>query len=75
MSRDEASRRSWTLRVTTGLPTTSMGQSHSWVTPTSSSPRPMAQTISVADGRSETMRIQDVVLPPSTANWLSRPEA
>ena len=51
MSRDEASVRSWTLRVMTGLATTSGGQSHSWVTPTSSSPRPRAQTISVADGQ------------------------
>src|SRR4051812_13129459 len=41
----------------TGLPTTSAGQSHSWVTPTSSSPRPSAQTISVADGSRETIRI------------------
>ena len=59
MSRDDVSVRSWTLRVMTGLPMTSGGQSHSWVTPTSSSPSPMAQTISVADGRSETMRIRD----------------
>ena len=43
--------------MTTGLPTTDGGQSHSWVTPTSSSSSPMAQTISVAEGRSETMRI------------------
>src|SRR5207342_2265272 len=57
MSRDEAALRSWTLWVMTGLPMTSSGKSHSWVTPTSSSPRPIAQTISVADGRRETMRI------------------
>ncbi len=68
MSRDDASARSWTLRVMTGLPMTSGGQSHSWVTPTSSSPRPMAQTISVADGRSETMRIRSVVPAPSAGN-------
>src|SRR6476469_7280462 len=57
MSRDEAALRSWTLWVMTGLPMTSGGKSHSWVTPTSSSPRPIAHTISVADGRRETMRI------------------
>ena len=44
----------------TGMPTTSGGQSHSWVTPTSSSRSPRAQTISVADGRSETIRIDRV---------------
>src|SRR2546423_9771779 len=41
----------------TGLPRTSGGQSHSCVTPTSSSARPMAQTISVADGSRDTIRI------------------
>jgi len=46
-----------TLLVITGNPTISGGQSHSWVTPTSSSARPRAHTISVAEGRSETMRI------------------
>ena len=59
MSRDDADARSWTLRVMTGMPSTSGGKSHSWVTPTSSSRRPMAHTISVAEGRSETMRIAE----------------
>src|SRR5438552_1109993 len=42
------------LAVSTGLPRTSGGWSHSWVTPTSASARPKAQTISVALGKSET---------------------
>src|SRR5262245_24132245 len=50
MSRDRAWDRSLTLRVTTGLPMTDGGQSHSWVIATSSSSSPIAQTISVADG-------------------------
>ena len=44
------------LAVKIGLPTTDAGKSHSCVTPTSESSSPSAQTISVADGRSETMR-------------------
>src|SRR3712207_4642179 len=44
------------LAVRTGLPTTEVGKSHSCVTPTKESSRPSAQTISVADGSSETMR-------------------
>src|SRR4029077_3935659 len=39
-------------------PETSGGYSHAWVMPTSESPRPMAQTISVADGRREAIRIR-----------------
>jgi hypothetical protein len=42
--------------VSAGSPATSGGWSHSWDTPTSSPPVPRAQTISVADGSSETMR-------------------
>ena len=57
MSRDATLPRSLTLRVTTGLPMTAGGQSHSWVTATSSSWSPMAQTISVADGRRDAIRI------------------
>src|SRR3954451_7509793 len=45
--------RAWVSR---GLSATSGGQSHSWVTPTSSSPSPSAQTISVADGRRDAIR-------------------
>lgn len=41
---------------TTRLPRASGGKSHSNVTPCRSSPRPRANTISVADGSSETMR-------------------
>src|SRR2546423_6839931 len=44
------------LAVRTGRPTTDAGKSHSCVTPTSESSSPSAQTISVADGSSETMR-------------------
>src|ERR1044072_6255498 len=44
------------LEVYRGLPTTDGGKSHSCVTPTRLSSSPSAQTISVADGRSETMR-------------------
>jgi hypothetical protein len=75
MSRDETSLRSWTLRVTTGLPMTAGGQSHSWVTATSSSWRPMAQTISVAEGRRDAIRMVVAgLLATSTADWHSRPE-
>src|SRR5688572_31729390 len=42
--------------VSAGSPATSGGWSHSWDTPTSSPPPPRAQTISVADGSSETIR-------------------
>src|SRR5437667_626315 len=42
--------------VNTGRPTTSWGQSHSCETPARSSRAPSAQTISVADGRRETIR-------------------
>ena len=49
--------RSCELRVTVRIAAASGGQSHSWVTPTSSSPSPSANTISVAEGRSETIRI------------------
>src|SRR6185503_21250984 len=59
ISRELTSVRSWTLRVTTGLPTTAGGQSHSWVTATNSSCRPMAQTISVADGSRDAIRMRE----------------
>lgn len=43
-------------RVTTGIPeTSSAGQSHSWVRPTSRSPRPSSTTMSVAAGNNETI--------------------
>ena len=44
-------------RVTTGRPATAGGKSQACETPTRSSSSPRAQTISVAAGRSETMRI------------------
>jgi hypothetical protein len=43
-------------RVTAGSSATSAGWSHSWETPTSSWLAPRAQTISVADGSSDTTR-------------------
>src|SRR5438876_9358451 len=46
------------VRLTTGLPVTAGGKSHSGETPTTSSPRPRAKQISVAAGRSETIRIR-----------------
>src|SRR5262245_66229485 len=46
---------------TTGRSATSAGQSHSWLRPTSCSRRPSAQTISVAEGSSETMRTSSTV--------------
>src|SRR3954452_3378389 len=58
----------------TGRPTTSGGQSHSWVTPTSSSLSPRAHTISVAEGRRETILI-DVTparVPDRSARGLQR---
>ena len=42
--------------VTRGKPATSGGQSHSWLTATTRSPRPRAKSISVAAERSEAMR-------------------
>ena len=41
---------------TAGSAPTSTGQSHSWLRPTSDCRNPSAQTISVAEGSSETMR-------------------
>src|SRR5207244_6221917 len=46
------------VRLTTGLPVAAGGKSHSGETPTTSSPRPRAKQISVAAGRSETIRIR-----------------
>src|SRR5215472_8604262 len=43
-------------RTTTGLPRTTGGKSHSWVTPASRSANPSAQIISVAEGRNDTIR-------------------
>jgi hypothetical protein len=57
------------LEVSTGLPTTEGGKSHSCVTPTRLSSSPSAQTISVADGRSETMR------GPSPIETIPRPSS
>src|SRR5713226_9745244 len=48
----------WDMRR---LPRASGGQSHSCVTPTRSSPRFRAYTISVADGRSDTIRMATIV--------------
>src|SRR5580704_14562015 len=45
---------------TIGLRCAASGKSHSWVTPTRFRSRPSAKTISVADGRSETIRIGKV---------------
>src|SRR3954471_10639743 len=53
------------LQVSTGFPTTDGGKSHSCVTPTRFSSSPSAQTISVADGRSETMRGRVPIPHPS----------
>src|SRR5205807_7973068 len=50
--------------LSTGLPRISGGKSQSCDTPTSTSASPSAQTISVALGSSETMRM----LPPGRAN-------
>src|SRR5436309_3029580 len=57
MPRDVLPAVSSTSRVITGTDATSGGQSHSCVRPTSESRSPRAQTMSVADGRSETIRI------------------
>ena len=43
--------------VTTGRSEASAGQSHSWVTPTTRSPSPSANSTSVAAGTSEQIRI------------------
>ena len=43
--------------MTLGSSGTAGGWSHSWVTAVTSSPRPSAKSISVADGTSETMRM------------------
>src|SRR2546428_5757500 len=48
------SNRPW---LTTGFSRTARGKSHSGETPTTSSPRPRAKQISVAEGSSETIRI------------------
>src|SRR5712692_5605063 len=57
------SRRPWpsVLALTAGRRAASGGWSHSWVTPTSRPPRPRANTISVALGRSEQMRNASVI--------------
>src|SRR5712692_5613592 len=57
------SRRPWpsVLAVTAGRRAASGGWSHSWVMPTSRPPRPRANTISVALGRSEQMRNASVI--------------
>src|SRR5438270_13977615 len=67
------------LAVKIGLPTTDAGKSHSCVTPTSESSSPSAQTISVADGRSETMRgvffinvLAVTVFPRRHGGWRTR---
>ena len=46
-----------TSRVTFGSSSASGGWSHSWVTAVTSSPTPRANSISVADGTSDTIRI------------------
>ncbi|MBX9678599.1 MAG: hypothetical protein K2X38_07525 [Gemmataceae bacterium] len=51
------------VRVTFGNSTTLGGQSHSWVTPTRLWRRPSSQTISVALGNSDTIRIGVFPLP------------
>src|ERR687892_1953380 len=48
-------------RVTAGRVPAAGGWSHSWVTPTTWSPAPIANRISVTDGSSETMRIPTTV--------------
>ena len=53
-SREAMRSREW---MTTRLPRVCAGKSHSWLTPTTSSPRPSANNISVAEGRRETMRM------------------
>src|SRR5829696_7629252 len=45
------------VRVTLGRRATPAGKAHSWVTPTSADSSPSAQTISVALGSSETIRM------------------
>ena len=69
-ARPTASWISWLLasgstrgQVSAGKHVASAGQSHSWDRPTRRSPRPSAQAISVAAGRSETMRRSAVVMP------------
>src|SRR6266436_3369756 len=46
-------------RITTGFVRAFGGKSHSWLTPTISRSSPSANRISVADGSSETMRIDE----------------
>ena len=57
MSPDRATSGDRRFAVTRGRPSTaSAGKSHSWVTATSRSSSPSAQTISVAEGSNETIR-------------------
>src|SRR5581483_6220505 len=73
---------SWskTDAVRRGRPATSGGQSHSWVTPTTSGPAPMEKRSSVALGSREAMRI-GTILPPwvprgrASADLAERPDA
>src|SRR5690242_18082976 len=51
---------------TTGLSRAAGGKSHSNVTPHSWSPSPSANTISVADGSSDTIRTPAIVESPSS---------
>ena len=55
------------IQLTTGTSETSAGWSQFGVRPTSSSPRPRAKTISVADGSRETIRMGGIVPPMARA--------
>src|SRR4051812_11627439 len=59
---------------TTGLSRASAGKSHSKLTPSSESPRPSANTISVADGSSDTifMVVRLRVDDRRSARWRDR---
>ena len=56
------------VTVTLGSDVTDSGQSHSWETPTSCAMPPIAATISVAPGRSETISFLATMLLPRKSN-------
>src|SRR3712207_3856494 len=60
-----------TSRVTRGRPSAPGGWSHSCVTAVTSPPRPRANSVSVADGTRETMRMATSM----GGSWIERPDA
>src|SRR5579863_6873257 len=58
------------VRSSEGLVAASAGKSHSWLTPKTESPKPMAYAISVAEGNNEQIRIRT-----SDRVWISGPHS